>query len=112
MYYFIDLAKPGGNSNTEIAVVLACTVVLCTIIAAIMLLICIAFKMKARRMINLPEHEYESVSLPPNTITTSIEPIKFDYNTDTQFELTENEAYGTVKPPPAAETGLQTATDL
>ena len=97
--------------------VLVCTLVFLSMIAAFTVVTCFVFKKKnKRRILNLQEHIYESISQPPSTLVTFSEPAKLDsdlydevettsFSTATQFELTDNEAYhnSPSKPPPEAE---------
>ena len=111
--------KPAGTNSTLITVVLTYTVVLFIfILTAITVLICIIFKKKSKRKIEITEHVYDSVPVTQHTVTSLSEPIKLDSDEDmtisdstaSQYELADNEIYSTINPPPtpAAETALNT----
>ena len=94
-----------------LTVVLVSTLAFFTLIAAVTIVACFVFKKKRKRKIlNLPEHVYESVSLPPTTLVTFSEPgcdlydeVKITSgSTTTKFELIDNEAYSSSKPAAAA----------
>ena len=90
---------------------LAFIVVFLTFMTIIMIMTYIVVKKRHKRKVKLPEHVYESVPLPQCTVTSSPEPIKLDGDEGTDsIELTENEAYSTIKPQAAAaaETALNT----
>ena len=95
---------------TVLAVVLVCILVFLALIMAVVVVICLIFKKKGKRKRKLPEHVYDSVSPPPNTHPSLSEATSLDYDevkttsdsTATQFELTDNVAYNSFKPPPAA----------
>ena len=75
-----------------------------------MIVICIVVKKRHKRKVELPEHVYESVPLPQCTVTSLPEPIKLDGDEGADsIELTDNEAYSTIKlQAAAAETALNT----
>ena len=73
-------------------VVLVCILVPLTLIMAIMVVICLLFK-KGKKKKELPEHTYDSVSLPPSALPSLSGTTNLDYDEvtttncgDTQFE--------------------------
>ena len=106
-YYSLHLET--NSLITGLAVVLVCILVFLTLIMATVVVICLIFK-KGKRNNRLPEHVYDSVSLPPSTHSSLSEARNLDYeevemtshSTTTQFDLTDNVAYNSFKPPAAA----------
>ena len=114
IFFCVDLPKSAENNSiiTVLAVVLVSTLAFFTLIAAVTIVACFVFKKnRKRKILNLPEHIYESVSLPPTTLVTFSEPGCDLYDevkttsgsTATKFELIDNESYSSSKPPAAAE---------
>ena len=109
-----DLPKTAENNSTVtvLAVVLSCIVVFLTVIVAIVIVICFVFKKKSKRkMLDLQEHVYDSVSMPALSTHTFVSKSTnlADYDdvkksSDSKFELSDNIAYGSYKPLSAAET--------
>ena len=112
----------GNNSLvTVLAVVLVCILVFLTSIMATVVVICLIFKKKCKRKRKLPEHVYDSVTPPPISTHHSLsEATNLDYDevkitsdsTTTQFELTDNVAYNSFKPPSTAETNPNTGSTV
>ena len=116
LFICVDLPKSAENNSiiTVLAVVLVSTLALFTLITAVTIVTCFVFKKKRKRKIlNLQEHVYESVSLPPTTLVTFSEPASgcdlhdeaktTSGSTATKFEMIDNEAYSSSKPPAVAE---------
>ena len=103
LFFDVDLPKSAENTSTVtvLVVVLICILVFLTVIAAIVIVICFVFKKKSKRKIlDLQEHVYDSVSPPPSVYTTSLsKSTKFvncesddskQKTSDPKVELTEN----------------------
>ena len=113
LFFCVDLPKSAENNSiiTVLAVVLVSTLAFFILILAVTIVACFVFKKKRKRKIlNLQEHVYESVSLPPTTLVTFSEPgcdlydeVKtISGSTPTKLELIDNEAYNSSKPAAAA----------
>ncbi len=111
--FYTDLKLPTesaeSDNNSTITVVVAVLVsilALLTVMAAFTIIIvitCFVKKKKERKILNLPNHVYESVLQPPSTLVTFSKLSNLDADlydkvkttscsTATQFELTDNEA--------------------
>ena len=110
-----DLPKLAENNITVTVLVVdlvVCILVFLTVIAAIVIVICFVFKKKSKRKIlDLQEHVYDSVSVPAPSkhtlVSKSTKLAEFDdvkNSSDSKFELSDNVAYGSSKPLSAAET--------
>ena len=114
---FVDLTKSEESNSpiTLLAVGLVCTLAFFVLITAASIVVCFVYKKKnKRKILDMQEHVYESVSLPPTTLVTFSEPAKMECDlyddvktasgsTATEFELMDNEAYSSSMPPPATE---------
>ena len=127
-FFDVDLPKSAENTNivTVLIVVVVCILVFLTVIAAIVIVICFVLKKKSKRKIlDLQERAYESVSPPPSVYTTSLsKSTKFidcesddtkQKTFDSKVELTDNVAYGSFKPLSTADAtpnSVSTTADL
>lgn len=119
---FLHIDRTENNSLvTMLAVVLVCILVFLTLITAIVVVIYLIFKKKGKRKRKLPEHVYDSVTPPPISTHSSLSgATNLDYDevkttsdsTATQFELTDNVAYNSFKPPAAAENSPNTGSTV
>ena len=112
----VDLTKSEESNSTItlLAVVLVCTLAFLVLITAASIVAYFIYKKQSKRKIlNIQEHVYESVSLPPTTLVTFSEPAKMECDlyddvktasdsTATEFELMDNKAYSSSEPPPPA----------
>ena len=98
-------------------VVVLCILVFLTLIAVIVVIVmCFILKKNKRKALDLQEHVYDSVSIPaPSTQTLVSKSVKLTVDDEVKepsvpqkFELTDNVAYGSYKPLPAAETTTST----
>ena len=108
-----DLPKSVENNTnitcTVLVVVFVSILVLLIVIAAIVIVICLIFKKNKRKILDLQEHVFDSVSLPQSTRTSLSKSTKLvscesddakQKTSDPNCELTmtDNVAYGSYKP--------------
>jgi hypothetical protein len=110
-----DLPRSAENSNniTVLVAVLVCILVfLALIVVIIVIVLCFLFKRNKRKVLDLQEHVYDSVSVPaPSTRALDSKSTKLTHDDEVEepsisqkFELTDNEAYASYKPlSPGAE---------
>ena len=111
LHFYADRPRSAETNNniTVLAVALVCILLLLAVIAAIVIVICFVVRKKnKRKMLDLQEHVYDSVSVPAQSAhfldsktTKIVDDDEVKKSGSQKFELTDNVAYDSCKPLPA-----------